>query len=231
MSYVKCRSITINEKNNIIKISGADNNVYPITYYTYNVMEKSNKTFKEELIEILREISGGSLQLNNSMYKWNYAIYKTNEELNYNWSTLYYESCNKDPIYYIGKKPYVFEERDLFEIQKSDITDDYELIMEYGDNAEYYSKEKRKIDNKRISDVNDRYFNTFMKYFNDKNDGIKYYLHSDVYGYYVKPTKYGFSYSYYESNKKVGTYKEMFCKLKDIYNNDKYGFTIKRIDV
>lgn len=231
MSYVKCKGITLKEKENSIKICGADNNVYPLTYSTYELSFKNNETFKEKMFEVFRNISGGCLQLNTSLYKWNYAIIKTNEELNYGWSTLYYETEHKDTLFYIGKKPFVMEENEyrLQEITDADINDNYVLIDEYNGNKQYYEKTRRLADDKRILDINNKYYDTFMKYFNEKDTEKKYCLYSNIYGYFVRQTKYGFKYSLYGSTKKIGTYKEVYCNRYDIDYNNKYNFEIKEV--
>ena len=232
MSYVKCKNIILKEKENIIKICGADNNVYPLTYSTYELSFKNNETFKEKMFEVFREISDGCLQLNNSLYKWNYAIIKTNEELNYGWSSLYYETEHKDTLFYIGKKPFVMKENEyrLQEISEDDINDNYVLIDEYNGNKQYYEKTRRLADNKRILDINNKYYDTFMKYFNEKDTEKKYYLYSDIYGYFVKETKYGFQYSRFGLyTRKIGTYKEMYCKKFNIDYDNKYGFEMKEV--
>ena len=230
MSYVKCKGITLKEKENSIKICGADNNVYPLTYSTYELSFKNNETFKEKMFEVFREISGGCLQLNNSLYKWNYAIIKTNEELNYGWSSLYYETEHKDTLFYIGKKPFVMEENEyrLQEITDADINDNYVLIDEYNGNKQYYEKTRRLADDERIKNVYSKYYDTFMKYFNEKDTEKKYCLYSNIYGYFVKELKYGFQYSHF-GNRHIGTYKEMYCKKFNIDSNNKYGFEIKEV--
>lgn len=108
MSYVKCKGITLNEKENKIFISGASSNVYPITYSKYEIL-KGNEPFNSKLEQLLVAISGGELHLNTSLYKWNYAVLKANEELN-DRESLWSISQHKDTIYYIGKEPYCFNE-------------------------------------------------------------------------------------------------------------------------
>lgn len=230
MSYVKCKNISVNEKKNSIKICGADNNVHPLTYHTFELNFKNNETFEEKMYEVFREISGGCLQLNNSLYKWNYAIIKTNEELNYGWSSLYYETEHKDTLFYIGKKPFVMEENEyrLQEIKEEDINDNFVLIDEYNGNKQYYEKTRRLADDERIKNVYSKYYDTFMKYFNEKDTEKKYYLYSNIYGCFVKELKYGFQYSHF-GNKYIGTYKEMYCKKFNIDYNNKYGFEIKEV--
>ena len=80
MSYEKVKCITRKPKEGKIFITSACSNVRPLTYHRWEFMQNSNDYHEKEL-ELMRGINGGGLVLNDSCYNWNYAYYKTNEEI------------------------------------------------------------------------------------------------------------------------------------------------------
>lgn len=226
MSYVKCKAITLNKKENKIFISGASSNVYPITYSKYEILE-GNEPFNSKLEQLLVAISGGELHLNTSLYKWNYAILKTNEELNSR-ESLWNRAKNKDTIYYIGKEPYCFDNnRKKVEITSEQANNgEYVLKYENGENKKYYNKTERENDNKRIESELALYRETFMKYFNEKEPKGEYTLYSNKYGCYIEPKRTRFTYGY--SNPSIkGGYKEMYVKANEFLKE--YEIVVKRV--
>ena len=78
MSYEKVKCITRKPKENKIIITSACNNVRPLTFGKWEY-GKADMGYKEKMFYLLRDISGGNLQLNNSCYEWNYAVLKTRD--------------------------------------------------------------------------------------------------------------------------------------------------------
>ena len=179
MSYVKVKNISMNKKSGVINICGASNNVSPITYYTWNIVKDIKDYHKEEL-ELLRGLNGGGLVLNNSCYKWQYAIEKTNIEFYASANTwkLYEDTSMKYDIYCVGEKisnRYILiNEEDL----KSGL---YEEDYKGETYTLYRNKEQYKKEQERVNNILEHYYNVFMKYFNEKHNG-KYYLYTDDYG-------------------------------------------------
>lgn len=212
MSYDKARSISLNRKANKIMVSIASSNVVPKTYYNCEYMENSDKDFEYKLGQLLRDISGGNIHLNTSLYKWNYAINKTNIELGYGncysgigtrGESLYCETKHKHTIYYIGKKPYCYDDsRKMVEItQEQADNENYILDYEYNGNKQYYKEEELQAENRRIENVLNEYSSVFMKYFEEKCSG-KYYLYSPRHG-IIKPKGTNGAFYYYYGREEV----------------------------
>ena len=105
MSYEKVKCITRKPKEGKIFITSACNNVRPLTYHRWEFMQNSNDYHEKEL-ELMRGINGGGLILNDSCYNWNYAYYKTNEEIKARYSEydLYELSTMKYTRYCLGEQ-------------------------------------------------------------------------------------------------------------------------------
>lgn len=92
MSYDCCNRITLDEKNNRIKVCVASSNVFPKTYSTWEMCNSGNEEYKDytwedKLISLYESLQTGSLQItsiNNSTEKIEYALYKTRDWLKEN---------------------------------------------------------------------------------------------------------------------------------------------------
>ena len=227
MSYYKCKSIT--KKDNKIFTCVASSNLYPIRYENYEYGENN----KETIQNLIYDIKSGNIHLQSSkcLAKWQYAILKASEDfvnLKEEYKESYYDLLhNHDTIYYCGyengKTPYSYIERKKVELKENEITSDFILEYEskYTTEKQYYNINERKIDNARIEQTKNDFYNLFMKYFNEEDTKELYTLYSSEYG-YVKPTKKGFKYTgkyvgdYYKGKGIIsGTYKEMYCKSKE----------------
>ena len=216
MSYEKVKCITRKPKEGKIFITSACSNVRPLTYHRWEFMQNSNDYHEKEL-ELMRGINGGGLVLNDSCYNWNYAYYKTNEEIKARYSKydLYELSTMKYTRYCLGEQMSSI----YIPITQEELKNgNYALEWESKDgkskvyhNIEEYNKEKI-----RTREVLERYHEVFMQFLEEKHEG-KYYLYSDTYG-YVKPKGTNGSFYYSENNSILETmdYKKAYCLAKAI---------------
>lgn len=179
-------------------------------------MQNSNDYHEKEL-ELLRGINGGGLVLNDSCYDWNYAYYKTNEEIRARYSKydLYELSTMKYTRYCLGEQM----SSTYIPITQEELKNsNYALEWESKDgkskvyhNIEEYNKEKI-----RVMEVLEEYYNVFIGYLEEKHEG-KYYLYSETYG-YVKPKGTNGSFYYNMSSSLVENmdYKKAYCLAKTI---------------
>ena len=216
MSVEKVKCITRKPKEGKIFITSACNNVRPLTYSRWE-FRADEQDYHEKELELMRGINGGGLILNDSCYNWNYAYYKTSEEIKARYSEydLYELSTMNYARYCLGEQissaytPITQEELK---------NGNYALEWESKDgkskvyhNIEEYNKEKI-----RTREVLERYHEVFMQFLEEKHEG-KYYLYSDTYG-YVKPKGTNGSFYYSENNSLLETmdYKKAYCLAKAI---------------
>lgn len=218
MSYEKIKCITRKPKEGKIFITSACNNVRPLTYHKWEFMQNCNDYHEKEL-ELMRGINGGGLSLNDSCYNWNYAYYKTNEEIRARYSEydLYELSTMHYTRYCLGEQI-----RSTYTpITQAEIeSGNYEYVLEWeskdGKSKVYYRAEEYNKEKIRTREVLERYHEVFMQFLEEKHEG-KYYLYSDTYG-YVKPkgTSGSFYYSEYNSFIETMDYKKAYCLKKAI---------------
>lgn len=222
MSYEKVKNIAIKKRENKIYITSACSNLSPITYHRWEFCQNENMSFKEKMLWLLKGINGGGLVLNNSCYKWEYARIRTNFDIygEYNTWALYKDLETKCTIYTLGEIKSYWE-GNFAHIDK--IEDDMIPVIEREDNEDYYKINEKKEDDLRKEKVFEKYYETFMKYLEEK-DEEKYYLYSETYG-VVKPKGTNGSF-YYNTNVELMNYKKAFC-LKTIIGKD---IEIKRIE-
>ena len=232
MSVEKVKYITRKPKENKIFITSASSNMFPTTYCKWEY-GKDTQSYEDKMLDIMRAINGGGLVLNNSIYDWQYAKLKTNEEMIakygkdydlYDWSTMKYT------IYCLGEqisstfKPITQKEidNDEYFYKLSYEGKNYKLFYKVAD----YEKEKR-----RVQAVLEEYYSFFEKYLNEEKEE-KYYLYSQKYG-YIKPKKnlVGFYYSQYENaflEKEINfDYKKAYCIAKSIG----YDIEVKKVPI
>ena len=217
MSYEKVKCITRKPKEGKIFITSACSNVRPLTYHRWEFMQNSNDYHEKEL-ELMRGINGGGLVLNDSCYNWNYAYYKTNEEIKARYSEydLYELSTMHYTRYCLGEQissTYV-------PITQTEIeSGNYEYILEWErDNGSkvYYRAEEYNNEKARVMEVLEEYYNVFIGYLEEKHEG-KYYLYSKTYG-YIKPKGTNGSFYYNMSSSLVENmdYKKAYCLARTI---------------
>ena len=218
MSYERVKCITRKPKEGKIFITSACSNVRPLTYHKWEFMQNSNDYHEKEL-ELMRGINGGGLSLNDSCYNWNYAYYKTNEEIRARYSEydLYELSTMHYTRYCLGEQiSSTYTPITQAEIESGN----YEYVLEWEsrDNKSkvYYRAEEYNNEKTRVMEVLEEYYNVFIGYLEEKHEG-KYYLYSDTYG-YVKPkgTNGSFYYSEYNSLLETMDYKKAYCLAKAI---------------
>lgn len=217
MSYEKVKSISLKKKENKIMVCSASNNVVPHTYSNWEFMSEE-KDFHIKELELLRALNGGGLVLNDSCYKWRYAISKTNEELYNSKNTwkIYEDTTLHYTTYIIGDTNW---SNDYIKITAEDLkSGNYEETYKGENYTTYRNKQEyqEQLDNRYT--ILENYYNVFMKYFNEKHNG-KYYLYSKKYG-YIKPkgTKGSFYYSTFGSLgvKYVMDYYKAYCIAENI---------------
>lgn len=214
MSCEKVKYITRKPKEGKIFITSACSNLRPLTYNRWEFMQDSNDYHEKEL-ELMRGISGGGLVLNDSCYDWNYALYKTNEEIRARYSEydLYDLSIMKYNEYCLGEQI----RDDYISITQDDLKNgNYVLDWESKDGKSkvYYRAEEYNKEKIRVREVLEKYYEVFMQFLDEKHDG-EYYLYSDTYG-YVEPkgTNGSFYYSNFQSLLETMNYKKAYCLAK-----------------
>lgn len=109
MSYELCKRITLDKKNNKIKLCIASNNVRPLDYHTCEICDSKNERFKDytfddKLLALYEDLQNGSVQIstmNSNTEKFVYAETKARQWLRENnidsYEDLY---CRKHKEYY-----------------------------------------------------------------------------------------------------------------------------------
>ena len=219
MSYEKVKCITRKPKENKIIITSACNNVRPLTFGKWEY-GKADMNYKEKMFYLLKDISGGNLQLNNSCYEWNYAILKTRDYMQERYGKdycLYDLATMKYTSYCLGEQiSSTYTPITRAELESGNYN--YVLEWESRDNKSkvYYRAEEYNNEKTRVMEVLEEYYNVFIGYLEEKHEG-KYYLYSDTYG-YVKPKGTNGSFYYSENNSILETmdYKKAYCLAKAI---------------
>ena len=217
MSYEKVKCITRKPKEGKIFITSACNNVRPLTFGKWEY-GKADMSYKEKMFYLLKDISGGNLQLNNSCYEWNYAVLKTRDYMQERYGKDYYLydlATMKYTTYCLGEP---FDSMSV-PITKDDLKNgDYVLEWKSKDGKTelYYRAEEYNNEKARVMEVLEEYYNVFIGYLEEKHEG-KYYLYSETYG-YVKPKGTNGSFYYNMSSNLVENmdYKKAYCLAKTI---------------
>lgn len=218
MSYAKVKYITRKPKEGKIYITSAENNLRPLTYRKWELME-NNGTYHDKMLDLMRAINGGGLVLNDSMYDWNYALIKTNGEMRAKYGETYqglYESSSIHfTIYCIGEK----WRDDYISITADDLKNgEYVLNYESKDGRvkHYYRAEEYNKEKARTRAILEEYLGFFEKYLDEKIEG-KYYLYNKKYGYVLPKGSNKFYHSQYSSlytEKDLMDYKQAYCKAQ-----------------
>ena len=218
MSYEKVKCITRKPKENKIIITSACNNVRPLTFGKWEY-GKADMSYKEKMFYLLKDISGGNLQLNNSCYEWNYAILKTRDYMQERYGKdycLYDLATMKYTSYCLGEQI----SSTYIPITQEELKNgNYALEWESKDGKSkvYYRAEEYNNEKARVMEVLEEYYNVFMGYLEEKHDG-KYYLYSKTYGNITpKGTQGSFYYNVFEGNMKIyDNYKQAYCMKETI---------------
>lgn len=223
MSYYKIKNISLKKKENKIMVCGASSNVFPITYYT-SEFDKGETDFHSKELDLLQAINGGGFKLNESCYKWRYALLRTNLDLYNNGDSwkLYEETTSQYNIYTLGEINSWYGKR-YIHIDK--VEDNMIPLSDRKDNVDYYIKEEEEIDNQRIKNILEEYYKVFMKYLNEE-DNNEYCLYSETYG-YIKPKGVNGSFYYNISSNMIEPmdYKKAYC----LAHNIKRDVVIKKL--
>lgn len=219
MSYEKVKCITRKPKEGKIFITSACNNVRPLTFGKWEY-GKADMSYKEKMFYLLKDISGGNLQLNNSCYEWNYAVLKTRDYMQEKYGKEYYLydlATMKYTSYCLGEQiSSQYTPITQTEIESGNY--DYILEWESKDNKSkiYYRAEEYNNEKARVMEVLEEYYNVFIGYLEEKHKG-KYYLYSETYG-YVKPKGTNGSFYYNMSSNLVENmdYKKAYCLARTI---------------
>lgn len=220
MSYEKVKCITRKPKEGKIFITSACNNVRPLTFGKWEY-GKADMSYKEKMLYLLKDISGGNLQLNNSCYEWNYAVLKTRDYMQEKYGKEYYLydlATMKYTSYCLGEQiSSQYTPITQTEIESGNY--DYILEWESKDNKSkiYYRAEEYNKELARTHEVLEKYYELFMQFLEEKHDG-KYYLYSKTYGNITpKGTQGSFYYNVFEGNMKIyDNYKQAYCMKETI---------------
>lgn len=227
MSYEICRSISINEKKNVITVSVASNNVYPHTFE--NVCYGNNEIpFNKKIKWLLADVDGGCVQPYTSVTKFMYAFYKIKEELNNDINL--YDAVNYESLATIycleGNKPH-WNFKDSF-ITQSDVDSDEYVV--YSESSKWY-KSKIEIEElkQKCEQIMDNAVKLFLKHYNEKTPKQNYVLIKN--NYCIKPTKNGRYYFGYNKDiiKNYNKTDWMYDYKKAYILSKIYGATIEVI--
>ena len=219
MSYEKVKCITRKPKEGKIFITSACSNVRPLTFGKWEY-GKADMSYKEKMFYLLKDISGGNLQLNNSCYEWNYAILKTRDYIQERYGKdycLYDLATMKYTSYCLGEQiSSTYTPITRAELESGNYN--YVLEWESRDNKSkvYYRAEEYNNEKTRVMEVLEEYYNVFIGYLEEKHEG-KYYLYSETYD-YIKPKYTNGSFYYNISSSLVENmdYKKAYCLAKTI---------------
>lgn len=227
MSYEKVKLITRKEKENKIFVTSASSNVYPKTYYKWEYMKNyENVSYEEKMYQLLRDISGGNLQLNDSMYNWQYAILRAKEDMQEKYGKdyfLYDRTSAKYTIYVVCDNEETKNRIEKWNVGRyvfvDTITSDMILLHDFINYKEYYKQDEKDTDDVSINKEFKEYYNTFIKYLDEKIEG-EYYLYSKDYGYIKnKGTNGSFYYNIPFTKDLLMDYKKAYCLQANMGKN------------
>lgn len=69
MSYAKIKTIILNEKENKIIITSAENNIRPLMWSKWELQSNTNKKYEEKLYTLFENLMWGDFRLENSVSK------------------------------------------------------------------------------------------------------------------------------------------------------------------
>ena len=167
MSYEKVKCITRKPKENKIIITSACNNVRPLTFRKWEY-GKASMSYKEKMFYLLKDISGGNLQFNNSCYEWNYAVLKTRDYMQEKYGkeyNLYDLATIKYTSYCLGEQiSSIYTPITQAELESGNYN--YVLEWESRDNKSkvYYRVEEYNNEKTRVMEVLEEYYNVFITY-------------------------------------------------------------------
>lgn len=195
MSYEIAKAIKLDEKNNRIILTAAANNVTPRHFWTDEIYS-NRPTFKEKVIALLIDISGGNIQPNRSLYKFVYAFNRAQKELGVD---SFYSVCFPDlPIYYekengVAHWNYKGEE---YALTAEQITSGEFDPMPYGEQWGRYRKKSDTAEaEQRKQEISERFYSLFMQYYKEKEKSGLYCL--DLDGRIIRPvSEYRYQYGY-----------------------------------
>lgn len=84
MSYELCNAITLDSKNNVVKIKHCSNNVYPKDYYETEIWKNADNTYEKKLKNLLDCLIQGDIvisSINNRTIDVVYAYEKATEDV------------------------------------------------------------------------------------------------------------------------------------------------------
>lgn len=238
MSYEKCKRITLDNKNNKIKVCIASNNWRPIEYYTTELcggQDYENYTFEDKLISLFEAMKTGCIQIstiNDNTENFEYAMCKVREYFRQNnidsFVDLYekrFEVNRKMRFDFLGLK--LSTKEDKYEREKEDF-ETYEQWRKEQD-KEYVRKMEQDFYIKSIWAVYGESFEIWKKAVFEKFNG-KYKVKFN--GYYINRIgKYdkGFSSFSYGSSKAIEmNYKKAYILVSDMQTENR-TFEIERV--
>lgn len=240
MSYEKCKRITLDKKNNKIKICIASNNVRPITYYTTELCASEDKdyenyTFEDKLITLYENIKTGCIQIstiNDNTEDFEYAMCKVREYFRQNnidsYEDLYEKrfKVNRDMRFdFLGLK--LSTKEDKYEREKEDF-ETYEQWRKEQD-KEYVRKFEREFYLKSIWAVYGESFKIWKQALEENIEG-KYKIKFNNYYYISKLGKYDRGYSSFSYGGKALeiSYKRAYILINDMQRENR-KFEIEEI--
>lgn len=207
MSYYKCKGIS--RRNEKITLTLADSSLYPVRYFKHELKGEN------QLFWLYVDIEQGNIHLNDSLYNYNYALWKTRE---------YQKENNIDSFKDLYLKKYDYYNEKIKELTGVDITGDYWKNEEQERKYEDFKKENsdliEKLRYESYFKVYKACYEVFKEALEEKHKG-KYYLYSKTYGNInPKGTKGSFYYNIPLYRVQKMDYKKAYCLAKNISRND-----------
>lgn len=195
MSYEIAKAIKLDEQNNRIILTAAANNVTPRHFWTDEIYS-NRPTFKEKVIALLIDISGGNIQPNRSLYKFVYAFNRAQKELGVD---SFYSVCNPDlPIYYAkenGKQHWLYKGEEYALTAEQIASGEYALCPYHEEFLRYRKKSDVAEAEQRKQEISEQFYNLFMRYYKEKEQSGLYCL--DLNGKIIRPvSEYRYQYGY-----------------------------------
>lgn len=174
MSYEKAKRIVLDEKNNRIAMTATANNVVPADWWAGEVYS-GLPTFKEKVLALLCDVSGGNIHPNRSLYRFLYAFKKAEKELGERFWTV----CHPDlPIYYdreIGHPHWNYEGEEYALTADQIASGEYVICKCYGEDGRYNKISELQIAEQNKAEKSERFYSLFMRYYNEPEaDGVFY---------------------------------------------------------
>ena len=223
MSYDLCKRITLDKKNNKIKVCVASNNITPKTYETCEYCKNyEGYSFEDKLLCLYEDMQSGNIQIstiNDNTENFEYAMWKVREYLRENNIDSYEDLYIRKGILY-REKIFNFAgiKRSTLEKESSREYEDWKTYKEWKDKQDknFVKKMEDKFEKEIRYKVYGNCFEIFKKALYEKIEGSYKVLYANVYP-IVKVGKYDRGYSRFSYSWDTETNICLKCSYKKAY--------------